>query len=239
MFVCGRCWVDDVQHCTACAPDVSRAAIPAAKATSPSRPAAAPQKGVILPPPKEDGLRGSATRSVNQAPAPAVEVRALTTLAGKRPVLSGTLEPVGPGVSDVEAEAPPRWARSGPVPVTVRGINVLTEGTAYRVALAILLAVGISAAVWGIMVTNNDQSRAGQVPVQTDVGATGSRTPAPTPTLGPERRYIVRDGDTLTAIAQQVYNDANLWTVILEANRDKIPDPDNLRIRTDLVIPNP
>lgn len=155
-------------------------------------------------------------------------------------MLSGTLQPSGPGIPEVDADAPPRWARSGPVPVTVRGINVLTEGTAYRVALAVLLAVGISAAVWGIMVTNDDQSLASTEPsVQTDAGAATSRSPAPTPTLGPQRRYIVRDGDTLSAIALQVYNDETLWRSILEANRDKIPDHENLRVGTDLVIPNP
>ncbi|MGI8829439.1 MAG: LysM peptidoglycan-binding domain-containing protein [Candidatus Limnocylindria bacterium] len=53
-----------------------------------------------------------------------------------------------------------------------------------------------------------------------------------------ERRYVVRQGDTLAAIAKQVYGDASLSNLILEANRDQITDPDNLLIGTSLLIPD-
>lgn len=39
-------------------------------------------------------------------------------------------------------------------------------------------------------------------------------------------QYTVVPGDTLSAIAQQKYGDANLWPRIFDANRDEISNPD-------------
>jgi nucleoid-associated protein YgaU len=50
--------------------------------------------------------------------------------------------------------------------------------------------------------------------------------------------YTVREGDTLSAIAQREYGDANEWRRIYEANRDQIQDPDLIHPGQELDIPN-
>ena len=42
------------------------------------------------------------------------------------------------------------------------------------------------------------------------------------------RSYTVQSGDSLSAIAQQVYGDAGQWQRIFEANRDQLDDPDRI-----------
>lgn len=129
----------------------------------------------------------------------------------------------------------------------------MTEGIPFRIVAATLLGVGATVGAWAVATTNQGTPLAAPSSATGSVlgpsSATGSvlatETPAeaaslrPSPSPPRERRYIVRDGDTLTAIAEQVYGDASLWTLLLEANRDRIVDPENLRIGTSLLIPNP
>ncbi len=56
-------------------------------------------------------------------------------------------------------------------------------------------------------------------------GATASRT------------YEVRDGDSLSRIADFVYGDPTLWPRIRDANRDKLRDGERVRVGDILVIP--
>lgn len=51
------------------------------------------------------------------------------------------------------------------------------------------------------------------------------------------RVYTVERGDTLSGIAQKVYGRSGLWRRIYEANRGAIPDPDRLKVGTELTIP--
>lgn len=51
------------------------------------------------------------------------------------------------------------------------------------------------------------------------------------------RTYTVKRGDTLSSIAQEMYDDSRQLRKILDANRDRIPDPDRLRPGQVLVIP--
>ncbi len=54
----------------------------------------------------------------------------------------------------------------------------------------------------------------------------------------PGTTYTVRQGDTLSAIAQQAYGDANLWTKIYEANKHIIgSNPDMIHPGQVLNIP--
>jgi len=76
-------------------------------------------------------------------------------------------------------------------------------------------------------------------------------TPEPSPTGGPDppptaagapvsapQTYIVQSGDTLPAIADQVYGDANQWTAIYDANRATVgDDPDVIQVGIQLTIP--
>ncbi|MEO5986128.1 MAG: LysM peptidoglycan-binding domain-containing protein [Candidatus Limnocylindria bacterium] len=147
-------------------------------------------------------------------------------------------------------EEQPRWARRNrrPIPKTVRIANALTEGAIFTVVLVTLLTAGITVGAWAIGRSIQDSDGDGVAPpiaaptsdVGSSQGVASSPSPKATVTAPParERRYVVRQGDTLTAIAQQVYGDASLSTLILDANRDQITDPDNLLIGTSLLIPD-
>ena len=45
------------------------------------------------------------------------------------------------------------------------------------------------------------------------------------------------DGGTLSGVAKLLYNDAEKWKPIYEANRDKINNPDIIENGTSLLIP--
>lgn len=49
--------------------------------------------------------------------------------------------------------------------------------------------------------------------------------------------YKVKDGDSLTKIAQECYGKAYKWTIIYDANVEKIKNPDKLNVGTVLTIP--
>jgi hypothetical protein len=60
----------------------------------------------------------------------------------------------------------------------------------------------------------------------------------PAPVTPPaEEFYVVQPGDTLGGIAKKVYADFRLWTLIFEANQDKISSPNLIRVGMELRIP--
>lgn len=61
--------------------------------------------------------------------------------------------------------------------------------------------------------------------------------PAPSPTESARIEYVVRQGDTLGGIARTYYNSAAKWRIILDANRDILSRPEQLRPGMKLVIP--
>lgn len=52
-----------------------------------------------------------------------------------------------------------------------------------------------------------------------------------------QRTYTVKPGDSLSAIAQKFYGNANEYNRIFEANRDKLSDPNRIQPGQELVIP--
>jgi len=59
------------------------------------------------------------------------------------------------------------------------------------------------------------------------------------PSLAPkEQTYTVAAGDSLSKIAKHFYGNANEFMKIFEANRDKLTDPDKIKVGQQLVIPN-
>jgi nucleoid-associated protein YgaU len=60
--------------------------------------------------------------------------------------------------------------------------------------------------------------------------------PGPTPMQPRPRLYTVRDGDTLSKIAQRELGNANRWPEIAELNRDVVPDPNRIFPGQVLVI---
>lgn len=60
----------------------------------------------------------------------------------------------------------------------------------------------------------------------------------PLPTgAGVEREYVVRPGDSLSAIAGEMYGDPGLSSVIFEANKATMPDENTLKVGQRLRIP--
>lgn len=54
----------------------------------------------------------------------------------------------------------------------------------------------------------------------------------------PVQSYTVKSGDTLSAIAKQVYGDENAHKRIYNANKDLIgPDPNKIKVGQVLIIP--
>jgi nucleoid-associated protein YgaU len=51
------------------------------------------------------------------------------------------------------------------------------------------------------------------------------------------QEYVVKQGDTLSHIAKTFYGKASNWTIIYEANPDKIKDPGRIKAGTRLRIP--
>ena len=49
--------------------------------------------------------------------------------------------------------------------------------------------------------------------------------------------YVLRDGESLSRVAKAFYGDAERWRDLVEANKDKIPDPDMVKPGTIIVIP--
>jgi nucleoid-associated protein YgaU len=61
------------------------------------------------------------------------------------------------------------------------------------------------------------------------------------PTIPPEYQgkdiHVVEPGDSLYTIAEKVYGNSSLWRYILEANKERMPDENRLRVGQILVIP--
>jgi len=51
------------------------------------------------------------------------------------------------------------------------------------------------------------------------------------------RTYTVQPGDTLSKISKQFYGNANQYTKIFEANRDRLDNPDRIQVGQQLTIP--
>jgi len=63
-------------------------------------------------------------------------------------------------------------------------------------------------------------------------------TPAATPADDPYAQlYVVKQGDSLSKIAEEVYGDKMLYPQIFEANRDILSDPDKIKPGQKLRIP--
>lgn len=61
--------------------------------------------------------------------------------------------------------------------------------------------------------------------------------PTPAAATGLPRTYVVKEGDILSKISQEVYGTSTRWPDIYEANRDKLTSAHWLKVGTELVIP--
>lgn len=62
-------------------------------------------------------------------------------------------------------------------------------------------------------------------------------TTAPAIEIIPASTYTVREGDTLFDIAGEVWNDPFLWPILLQANDERLEDPDYLQPGHTVIVP--
>lgn len=62
-------------------------------------------------------------------------------------------------------------------------------------------------------------------------------TPSRPPDTPPMRTYVVRKGDSLSAIAESELGAQDRWRELFEANRDVLDDPDALHAGQVLQLP--
>jgi nucleoid-associated protein YgaU len=65
----------------------------------------------------------------------------------------------------------------------------------------------------------------------------GTKSSEPAETTAPVQTVVVQSGDTLSKIAQEVYGDFRLASVIYDANKDQLPSEHSLKIGQRLKIP--
>ena len=63
--------------------------------------------------------------------------------------------------------------------------------------------------------------------------------PAVAPAAVPAQVHVVQAGDTFGSISTRYYGTPSKWKTIFNANRDRVPDENNLRVGTRLDIPPP
>ncbi len=60
----------------------------------------------------------------------------------------------------------------------------------------------------------------------------------PAPQKAAPKTYVIQKGDTLSKISQKFYGTTKKWKSIYEANRDRINNINNLKVGTQIVIPD-
>jgi nucleoid-associated protein YgaU len=51
------------------------------------------------------------------------------------------------------------------------------------------------------------------------------------------KEYVIKKGDTLSKIAQEQLGKAHRWKYLYELNKDKIKDPNKLRVGQKIIVP--
>ena len=62
--------------------------------------------------------------------------------------------------------------------------------------------------------------------------------PSLAPAQAQQKTYTVAAGDSLSKIAKQFYGNANEYMKIFDANKDKLTDPNSIKVGQQLVIPS-
>jgi nucleoid-associated protein YgaU len=82
-----------------------------------------------------------------------------------------------------------------------------------------------------------EKSKADFSNVQSGSSSVPDATGAPAGQAAQGGKYTVKKGDTLSAIAQREYGDANAWRRIYDANRDQLDNPDVIHPGQELSLP--
>lgn len=74
--------------------------------------------------------------------------------------------------------------------------------------------------------------------ITADITIDEGLAPKPAPAPPAPKTYTVQAGDTLSKISKRFYGDANKYMKIFEANRDKLSNPDLIKVGQVLTIPD-
>lgn len=209
--------------------------------------AAAP---LTQPPPPVASAPETAPRTPVPAPAPApAPVPAVRTEWDGQPSLPEATFPRGAE----HASAPDSGA-------SIRSYIIRPGDTLSRIATRELGSIALADNIYLLnrdIIFDPDQLTVGtkiRLPVRESVGA-GAGQGGPTPAVGPSvavhpgpaapqrqaaegaRTYKVRRGDTLSSIALQFYGSSSGWRFLYQSNAAVIPNPDQLTVGTEIVIP--
>ena len=66
----------------------------------------------------------------------------------------------------------------------------------------------------------------------------GQQEPEQVQPAGTAEKYVIQKNDNLHKIARRFYGDSKFWRAIYMANTDVIPDPEVLKVGTEIVIPS-
>lgn len=91
--------------------------------------------------------------------------------------------------------------------------------------------------VWDLIKIINPKYDDITADITVDESLAPKATPAPA-AAAPAKTYTVQGGDTLSKISKQFYGDAGKYMKIFEANRDKLSNPDLIKVGQVLVIPD-
>lgn len=54
---------------------------------------------------------------------------------------------------------------------------------------------------------------------------------------GSGKTYVVKKGDSLSGISKKIYGTPNRWREIWNLNKNRVPNPDKLKVGTKLILP--
>ncbi len=89
-----------------------------------------------------------------------------------------------------------------------------------------------------LVMDNQDPMAAYQQQDSLSVPVPQQDVPPPAPQKAAPKTYVIQKGDTLSKVSQKFYGTTKKWKMIYEANRDRINNINNLKVGTQIVIPD-
>ena len=128
-------------------------------------------------------------------------------------------------------------------PYIGKSIELGVVGIAYRLLVPCVVGLAMTGALYLFQEAQRRNPNLGEASYAIErVQAALNPPPAPAEPEAeappPEQTHTVESGDTLSAIAERYYGDANQWSTIFEANRDQLDNPDLIQPGQVLRIPS-